>query len=288
MLSIGSELDEYDIAQQVRLERQAHKGSFLLLEGAGDIDKLEPFIQQKNCSIINCYGRGNAVGAIELLYDEGFEGAVAIVDADFDRLVGEVEVHEGLVYTAGHDLDMDFVNSTAFDIFILEQSSVEKLNNLGGVGAIREKLHLAIKPLSVTRYINVVGIINFKLSDVFIECCCIEGHAKPERIVAAIFNGKAPDTSRDEMLINLIERHSRQSFDYNQLTNGHDFIRLLGMFMQSQIAEWLPYFCTEKNIMAEICRRMSDDYFCKLAIFRNIREWELESGKYNIFRADLN
>jgi hypothetical protein len=37
MISIAKHMDEHDIAQEVRLERKLHKGSFLLVEGTTDI-----------------------------------------------------------------------------------------------------------------------------------------------------------------------------------------------------------------------------------------------------------
>jgi hypothetical protein len=97
MISIGKHMDEHDIAQEVRFERKVHKGSFLLLEGSTDIKRFEPLIDGQKCSVVNCYGRKNAIEAIKLLYDDGFPGALGVVDADFDRITGEIDLHEGSV-----------------------------------------------------------------------------------------------------------------------------------------------------------------------------------------------
>jgi hypothetical protein len=43
MISIQRHMDEYDIAQEVRLERKVHKGSFLLVEGITDIKRFGPW-----------------------------------------------------------------------------------------------------------------------------------------------------------------------------------------------------------------------------------------------------
>jgi Protein of unknown function (DUF4435) len=108
MISIARHMDEHDIAQEVRLERKLHKGSFLLVEGTTDIKRFGAFIDDDECSLVNCYGRKNAVEAIKLLYEDGFAGALGVVDADFGRLDDSLEEHEGLVYSEAHDFDLDW------------------------------------------------------------------------------------------------------------------------------------------------------------------------------------
>jgi hypothetical protein len=43
MISIAANMDAYDVAQEIRLERQVHKGSFLLLEGLKDLNRFAKF-----------------------------------------------------------------------------------------------------------------------------------------------------------------------------------------------------------------------------------------------------
>ena len=48
MIYIARHMDEYDIAEEVRLERKVHRGSFLLVEGITYIRRFGPFIDEKN------------------------------------------------------------------------------------------------------------------------------------------------------------------------------------------------------------------------------------------------
>jgi hypothetical protein len=97
MITITRHMDGHDIAPQIRMERQVlKKFPFLLLEGDTDIKRFDRYIDEGACSAVNCYGRNRAIEAIELLYDEGFSGAVAIVDADFDRVTDNLKIHEGI------------------------------------------------------------------------------------------------------------------------------------------------------------------------------------------------
>ena len=140
MISIARHMDKYDIAQEVRLERKVHKGSFLLLEGDTDIKRFSTFVDDGACSFVNCYGRRKAIGAIELLYDEGFAGAVAVIDADFDRVTGHLLAHEGLVYSASHDLDLDWATPTVVNKYLCEVGDVAKLSQHGSVADLMAEI----------------------------------------------------------------------------------------------------------------------------------------------------
>jgi hypothetical protein len=60
MISIAANMDAFDIAQEIRLERQVHKGSFLLLEGQEDLDRFLKFTDTSG-STVNCFGRRNLI-----------------------------------------------------------------------------------------------------------------------------------------------------------------------------------------------------------------------------------
>jgi 5S rRNA maturation endonuclease (ribonuclease M5) len=67
-------LEAWDIAAQVRLERQIHKGAFLIVEGPNDDKVLSRFSHDQRCSIVIAFGKPNVVGALDLLEEEGFPG----------------------------------------------------------------------------------------------------------------------------------------------------------------------------------------------------------------------
>ena len=99
MISITKLMDGHDIAQEIRMERQALKNAaFLLLEGDTDLKRFTRYVDEAACSVVNCYGKPNAIEAIELLYEDGFPGALAILDADFDRLTCKLSSHEVIAH----------------------------------------------------------------------------------------------------------------------------------------------------------------------------------------------
>ena len=151
MISIAAGMDEFDIVQEIRFERQVHKGSFLLLEGAEDLKRFTRFTDEKLCSTVNCFGRSNLINAIKLLYEDGFAGALGLADADFDRLTGSLETHEGLIYSDAHDFDMDWACQQTLHRYLQEVGDPGKCMAAGNAPGIAAMVFGAVKPLSILR-----------------------------------------------------------------------------------------------------------------------------------------
>ena len=118
MISISRHIDEYDIAEEVRLERCVHKGSFLLVEGDTDIKRFGKFIDSERCSFVNCHGKQKLIGAIKIIYDRGFSGVLGLADADFDRINNCLCEHEGVIYSSTHDFDLDWAAPAAIKTYL--------------------------------------------------------------------------------------------------------------------------------------------------------------------------
>ena len=189
MISIARHMDEYDIAEEVRLERKVHRGSFLLVEGITDIRRFGPFIDEKECSLVNCYGRRKAIEAIKILYDEGFPGALGAVDADFDRIDCELEVHEGLVYSESHDFDLDWAQPTVLGKYLNQVADSEKRKTYGSASEIFVKILQALKPVSVARLLNHRRRIGFRLSHIDVSACFVNFGVRLDAYVDLIFEG---------------------------------------------------------------------------------------------------
>ena len=68
-----------------------------------------------------------------MLYDEGFPGALAVVDADFDRVTNSLLSHEGLIFSALHDLDLDWATPYVVERYLSEVGDKEKCDRYGSV-----------------------------------------------------------------------------------------------------------------------------------------------------------
>src|SRR5947207_15972275 len=112
------DIDGWHVAAQVRLLRQVHRGAILILEGESDNKALYRFIDPSGCEVEIGFGKTNVLKAMDLLEEEGFLGVVALVDADFDRILDATYNLENLCMTDKHDLDLTIFSSEAFDHYL--------------------------------------------------------------------------------------------------------------------------------------------------------------------------
>ena len=169
MKSILRSIDGHTTAAQVRMERQKHKGAFLLLEGGTDIKRFQRFIDQTHCSVINAYGKNNAIIAIELLHEDGHSQCLAMIDADFDRILNTIRDHEGLIWSQTHDFDLDTATTKMFERYIDEVGNKTKIEILGGVRQLLQRVMNSIKPLTALRFANVKHNLGYSLDQLDLD-----------------------------------------------------------------------------------------------------------------------
>jgi hypothetical protein len=78
-----------EIASEIRMARSVFPGvAFVVLEGPADALLFRSFCNDRTSRLIVAWGRAVAEKAIAILVAAKIKGALAIVDADYDRLRG--------------------------------------------------------------------------------------------------------------------------------------------------------------------------------------------------------
>jgi len=196
-------IDGHTIRAQVIMERQLHKGAFLILEGTNDYRTLCTFIDRSKCNAVIAYGKNNALAATHLLTAEGLDCIVCVVDADFDRIVGVDNADKHIAITDMHDMDVTIFSTSALDTFLDQVADVAKLSNIVQTTrkSIREILLKSIEPLSRLRLINHSHslYLDFKgLSFAFINLATL--HCDQNALIdEVIANSPAARCSRSEL-----------------------------------------------------------------------------------------
>jgi hypothetical protein len=276
------------VAQEVRLERRAHRGSFLLLEGISDLKRFDQFIDADRCSLVNCFGRDNAIGAIQLLYDEGFLGALAVIDADFDRVLGGLPSHEGLIFSDAHDLDLDWARPALIDRYLKEYGDSRKY--AGGLAVaenIMAKIMEALKPISVAKLLNRRGHLSHKLSGIDISVCC-DGYAVDLGLfVDQIAAGPNLTPEQQRLVHAQITKASEMEYDLRQITNGHDFCAAVGVLLRSELGSRRDVHTWGSEIEASLRLLMSKEEFRSTLVFNEILSWQRENQPFRILSAAI-
>jgi hypothetical protein len=158
-MSISEYIDAHTIANEIRLQRQVDKVTFLIVEGHDDLLTFLPFVQTERCSIIEAYGKERALAVISILNGSHFRGALAIIDTDFDEIL-QIYHHnvDNLIKTAEHDIEMMLINAPSFERVLLEKGSVQKMKTL------QETCRCQIKEMVVQRaaFVGCLRLISIR------------------------------------------------------------------------------------------------------------------------------
>jgi hypothetical protein len=128
-MSINEYIEPHTIANEIRLQRQVDKVAFLIVEGHDDLLTFLPLVQREKCSIIEAYGKERVLAVISILNEDNFRGALAVVDTDFDEILGIYHPISNLIKTTEHDIEMMLINSPSFERVLLEKGSLKKIQN---------------------------------------------------------------------------------------------------------------------------------------------------------------
>lgn len=283
MISIAKELDAHDIAQEIRQERQVHKGSFLLLAGEGDIKRFAKFVDEDACSIQNCFGRDNLLGAIDILVHEGFPGILGLADAEFDRIEGSLPQSDAVLFSEGHDFDLDLIGTDVLRRYLAEVGHAHRCKDHGGHEGVRAWILKSCKPLSVLRYIESVRDLGYGLDNIDCRVICIDGCVDVNLLVGQVSLDASSARSQLDLKQDLLS-NVKQNFDLTQLTCGHDFIDLLGLALQDRLGDRGPEQTRVPEVKIHLRLTFSEEDFVRTSLFFAIRNWEGENVPYLILR----
>jgi len=117
-----------DIEAEILMNRQAHKGSFLLVEGPDD-SKFWRGRKNQDCEIVLAEGKQNLLGAIQKLDSRQFPGALGIIDDDYDSLEDRRYPSCNLLVTEVRDLECMLLRSPALERVLAELGNPVKIQS---------------------------------------------------------------------------------------------------------------------------------------------------------------
>jgi len=224
-----------------------------------------------------------------MLYDEGFLGALAVIDADFDRITGNLDQHEGLIYSQNHDLDLDWARPEVIARYLAEVGEKTKCDLHGSPGEIIEKILVGLKPISVARLLNHCKHITYKLSDIDISACFANFSVDIDGYVASIFQNRPPvPIAKKEALKQQIARAAGKEYDLYQLTNGHDFHCALGASLRHDLGSRRHFHTWGSEVEKHLRLTLNDSDFKRLLVYGAICEWVRKNPPFKILQAQLS
>ena len=278
MRSIAQYIDPPTLAAQIRMERQKHKGSFLLVEGSTDAKRIDKFVDKVRCSVVNCYGKSNVIETIDLMQDVGLEDSIGLVDADFDRLRSKALAVEGVIVSTFHDFDLDNALTGVIDRYLMEVADEAKLAAKGGPRPCVERLMHSIKPLSTLRYANELRKLRYNLKRLNLEDFFDGDTLDIDRLIDVVSVGAFGSEEHKKVLRGHMDELMALDLDVLQLTNGHDFLAALGIALREQIGSRKVPQTWRSEIEMHLRFGLTADDFISTVAYVEICEWESSTG----------
>jgi hypothetical protein len=280
------DIDGWDIAAQIRLMRQVHKGSFLIVEGETDDKALSRYIDSNACEIEVAFGKQNALQALDLLEEDGFAGVVALVDADFDRLLSNKYPVENLYITDKHDLDLTIFASSAFDQYVREYSDRESLNKVcdGDLIKLRQWILSSALPLACCRLASDRDSLNIYFKDLRHDSFIREDDLilEVDHLLSALI-GRSKTRCDIAGLKSRLAREAALEHDLYQLVSGHDAAAVFGIALRKLLGDRRDVHTWSSEIEAGLRLAFNREALEETEFYISLRAWEGENIPYCIF-----
>ena len=272
------------IADTIRMFRSQHSGSFLILEGQTDKNFYHNLIDKEQCKIITADFAGkvnnNRVYVIEtiaILDRDNFTGALAIIDADFERLEGNLPTSKNILLTDSHDLETMILQSPALDKLLTEYGSEEKLQKLQESSKdVREILIEAGLAIGYLRWLSLKQNLALKFEGLsfskFIDKDTLAISAS--QLIKTVKNQSQKLGLDEQQIQNRLD--SLKSNEHNpwDVCCGHDLICILSLGLWKLFGS-----CNSKQVESDVIEKnlrlaYERSHFIQTQLYTAIKEWE--------------
>lgn len=229
------------IANAVRMIRAAQltKRTVMIVEGESDRRFLEICMRGR----LECYpvkGKDKVIKALEVLKRESALGwFFALMDADFDRLLGVTVSHDSAVMTDLHDLECELLSSPALEKVVREYCSEDKCFSALGVRdlvlaavRIRQELLEQGSVLGAIRFVSRRDGLSVKFSGMSYEAILVPKTVKVDPVEAVRYLlSRGSHVTNEGSLMAEVKKVLDAGHEAWQLCQGHDLVNLflLGM-----------------------------------------------------------
>ena len=287
------------IASDIHMRRSQFKGTFLIVEGDTDQRFYGRFIDEELCQTVAANGKPsakqNAIRVIEILRNENFDGALAIVDADFSRLEGKEPDNDHIFMTDTHDLETIILKSPALETLLAEYGSKQKIENItksrnkgirqmlleigiqiGYLRWVSEKKNLALK-FEEINFLAFVDVNNLTLKSVI------------QMIVTVINNSSNQNLEADNLQEQMSKLYNPNNDPWD-ICCGHDLVCILSIGLHRVFGSGSNKARDVSIEQIEKYMRMSyeEAYFLATQLYKSLRSWENINHPFRIFKLSFN
>jgi hypothetical protein len=279
-------LNEEIIANQVRLTRSVHQGTFVIVEGDTDARVYNRYIDGEKCRVVNAYNRKNALDAISILEQNSIKGVIAIVDADFDLLEEVPQSSPNIFFTDTHDLETLMIRSPALEKLLIEIGSSTKIKTFVKLQKkeIREILLGEGVHLGYLRWISLRLQHNLKFENLSFADF-VDQHTltlDSAKLIRAVKNNSQNHKLPDAEIKQQIEELKSSLHNAWLLCCGHDLISILSIGFRKVLGTRKASDITPELLERELRLAFETQYFTETMLYHAIAKWEDANTPFKI------
>ncbi len=278
------------IVTQIEIKRRYPGNSllaFLLVEGSNDAKLYGKFATQDKCHITFMANKDNKKSVIEvlsLLERDKFPGVLAIVDADFDALEGELPITGNLLLTDTHDLETMLIKSPALESILAEFGSQDKIAQFREKSGkdIRTILLECGKPLGYLLWVSLIGGLSLKFEGAEYKKFLDERTLTIDvpRMIKTIKNNSQRHALSETDIQGRLEQLQSDEHDPWYICCGHHLIYILAIGLCKALGT-----CNSNEVKPEVLERslrLAFEYahFRETQLYRSIRKWEQTNAPF--------
>jgi hypothetical protein len=206
---------------------------------------------------------------------ENYQNVIGIVDADFDRILNIKNQNTNIFLTDNHDAEMmliqnDFLFQKITLIHLADDDTADRYDSI----KLREKILEVLVWFSLIRLKNMIDDLGLVLENFPIHEC-IDFQADnimfdlDKNKCLMIVNRKSPNKKRVIDETDIAPMLS-ESFDYWNLCNGHDFLKVWAKCIHCLNNKNF----NDKKLHEDICLVFNLDMFKKTQLYEQLKNWE--------------
>lgn len=280
----------YYIAAEVAMLRTVFSGTFLLVEGDKDTLLFEKFSNKNMTTVLPTAGKENALEAIHLLdANSSVDGYVAIVDADFWHIDGHTTGSSNILTTDYHDIELMIISSSAFDRFMAEYGSKQKISRFlqkSPTCNLREELLKRCLPVGLLRRISEQKGLALSFERLryknFMNKNSLE--VDHERLILNVLNLTGVSVkSHKEILAELETLLEKGKHELLQVCCGHDLAAVVSVGLRKTLGSQKAAIANAENVEASLRLAYDSEEFKKTTLFATTKDWEKKNKPYQVF-----
>lgn len=285
-------LSEDREANAIRLQRSTFSGTFLLVEGSSDRVFYERFVEQLVCRVVPISGKPSSklrvIAVLRILEeDSNFQGILAIVDADFDRLATPLYRSSNILYTDTHDLESMLIASPALDKILAEFGSEKKICEFN------RDVRLAILesgiPIGYLLWLSQCDALNLTFHSIKFSKFINETNLQIDesKLLCEVRNKSQAFSLTEEDLKQRMSLKKNDKHNHWQVCSGHHLVKILSLALQKTIGSMSAADVEPDRLERSLRLAYEESYFRNTELYLEILKWEDNNQPFKVLRSQL-